>query len=392
VGQDPAAGSGTNEDAISLFLKTAPVHKPGTVFLYNNQGSFTLAAIVQQVTGQSEFDYLMPRIFKPLGIRGIDWELTPQGINRGAGGLRLRTEDMAKFGQLLLQGGMWNKQQLIPAAWVKEATSFKIESRDPGNKRPKERNDWEQGYCYQMWRTRDNGVRLDGAGGQFVIIYPDKDAVVVLTASARSTQDELDLVHNYLVPSIKSDKPLPQNTDLYNQIVTRGKSLAIKPPFKVSSNSESEAKISGREFMLPDNEYKIQSVYFTFKNGVCDFAIKRDNQITVIKAGLDNWKMSNTVLSSLLAPPTAPTLRSIDANYTIPLTLIRAGARYSWTDPNTLEITARFVEAGNGSQTITCTFSGSGASLAVTLAPRTETTTQAAPAQQVRLRGTIVSL
>ena len=64
-----------------------------------------LSAIVQQVTGETVFDYLMPRFFKPLGIRGIDWDLNPQGINLGMIGLRLRTEDLAKFGLLAVLGG-----------------------------------------------------------------------------------------------------------------------------------------------------------------------------------------------------------------------------------------------------------------------------------------------
>ena len=76
--------------------------------------TFMLSAIVQQVTGETVFDFLMTRIFKPLEIRGIDWDLNPQGINLGMIGLRLHTEDLAKFGQLLLQEGMWNKKQTDP--------------------------------------------------------------------------------------------------------------------------------------------------------------------------------------------------------------------------------------------------------------------------------------
>ena len=138
VGQDPAAmGAGAEEDWITAFLKNEPVHKPGTVFKYNNMATFMLSAIIQQVTGETLFDYLKPRIFDPLNIHGIDWDKNPQGINLGMIGLRLRTEDLAKFGQLLMQNGKWNNRQLIPETWVKEATSFKIESNDPSNKTPK---------------------------------------------------------------------------------------------------------------------------------------------------------------------------------------------------------------------------------------------------------------
>jgi CubicO group peptidase (beta-lactamase class C family) len=397
VGQDPEPRSmGNNGDWITTFLSSEPVHKPGTVFKYNNMATFMLSAIVQQVTGQTLFDYLKPRIFQPLGIRGMDWDLNPQGINLGMIGLRLRTEDLAKFGQLLLQGGIWNKRQLIAGEWVKAATTLKIESNDPSNKRPKESNDWAQGYCYQMWRTRDKGFRLDGMAGQFVLIYPDKDVVIVLTSNTRSTQDELNLVHNYLIPAIKSERSIPENPELYNQVLQRQSTLSIKPQFTAILKSELEAKISGREFLLTTNEYRIESVYFKFTDDECSFAIKRDNQIATIKAGFELWKISNSPLTSLLSPPRNNPSKSIGANYEVPQSVVKAGTMYSWTDPNTLEITARFVENDLGSQTVVCTFSGMGESIGVTLSQKSPSFAMmrpgGAPQPQVLLRGTLIDL
>ncbi len=328
VGQDPEPRAmGTSGDWITAFLKSAPINKPGTVFKYNNMATFMLSAIVQQVTGQTIFDYLQPRIFKPLGIRGIDWDLNPQGINLGMIGLRLRTEDMAKFGQLLMQNGVWNGKQLLPKEWIKEATSFKIESNDPGNKRPKDLNDWAQGYCYQMWRGRNNSVRLDGMAGQFVMLFPDKDAFVVLTANARNTQNELNLIHNYLIPAIKSDKALPGNPGLNNELQKKQAALSLKPTTAAGlSKSEFESKISGKEFDLPQNNNNIQSVYFTFNEDGCSFALKRDDNISFIKSGQDSWKISNALSSSLLAPPRSAS-KSVDANYKILQPIIKVASQ-----------------------------------------------------------------
>ena len=396
VGQAQESRSmGNNGDWITSFLGNEPVNKPGTVFRYNNMATFMLSAIVQQVTGQTLFEYLKPRIFYPLGIRGMDWDLNPQGINLGMIGLRLRTEDLAKFGQLLLQGGMWNKKQLIPAEWVKTATSFKIESNDPSNKRPKETYDWGQGYCYQMWRTRDNGVRLDGMAGQFVLIYPDKDAVIVLTANARNTQSELDLVHNYLIPAIKSGSSVPQNPESYKKVVQIQGNLAIKPQFTATSKSELEKRVSGKEFMLSSNELKIESVYFNFTGDHCSFAIKRDEQITTIRAGLEEWISTNSPFTSLLNPPRSNISKSIDANYAVPQPVNKVAAMYAWTEPNTLEITARFVENDLGSQTIVCNFSGMGESLGVTLSQKSPLQLSrpgALQQPQVLLRGTLIDI
>ncbi len=392
VGQDPEPRAmGTAGDWMNVFLSSAPIHKPGTIFKYNNMATFMLSAIVQQVTGQTVFDYLQTRIFKPLAIRGIDWDLNPQGINLGMIGLRLKTEDLGKFGQLLLQNGVWNGKQLIPKEWVKEATSLKIPTSLSTNKDSLSRSDWGQGYCYQMWRGRNNTVRLDGMAGQFVVLIPDKDAIVVLTANARNTQDELNLIHNYLIPAIKSEKPLPENSQLSN-LQKKEAMLNLKPFSTAIPKSELESKISEKEFILEKNVNNIQSVYFTFKGNECTFAIKRDDNISIVKCAAEGWKFSNTASSSLLAPPRAVS-KSIDANYKLLQPVTRVATSYSWTNRNTLELTARFVEESLGSETIVCKFSEFNGNLNVSIEQKAAGSMmgmQGPPASP--LRGTLIKI
>jgi len=397
VGQEtPGMGGGADEDWITGFIGNEPDHKPGTVFKYNNMATFMLSAIVQQVTGQTLFEYLKPRIFDPLSIRGMDWDKNGQGINLGMIGLRLVTEDLAKFGQLLMQNGKWNNRQLLPDSWVKEATSFKIESDDPSNKMPRELNDWAQGYTYQMWRGRNNSVRLDGMAGQFVILFPDRNAIVVMTANARNTQEQLNMVHNYLVPAIISSKSIPSDPASYNELLKRQSSLAIKPPASKVSDSPFARTISGKEFILQDNEYQIQSVYFAFTGNECSFGIKRNNQVSVIKAGLGSWIITNTRTASPLAPPRAAASKSIDAAYLVPRPVIKAGSVFAWTDPSTLEITARYVEESLGAQTIVCRFSETNGVVSVTIGPGTAPGLIGSPGRiqppAVQLRGRLVTL
>ena len=396
AGQDPEPRAmGSSGDWIKKFLETKPAHKPGTVFMYNNMASFMLSAIVQQVTGEPIFNYLMPRIFKPLGIRGIDWDLNPQGINLGMIGLRLRTEDLAKFGQLLLNDGLWNKKQLIPKEWVKEATAFQIKNSTSTDEKQNSLSDWAQGYAYQMWRGRNNTVRLDGMAGQFVVLIPDKDAIVVFTANARDTQKELNLMHDFLIPAIKSDKALSPNPTLQQEIQKRTNQLNINSELSASSETSLESKISKKEFILDNNDYNIQSVYFIFNNQECTFALKRDNNISNIKAGLKDWKISNTFSTSLLAPNRNNFSKSIDANYSIPQPVIKLGTKFSWTDKNTLEITGRFVEESLGAETIVCKFSERNGNIGISIEPK-------APAMQgrnpfgmrrvVTLRGSLIKI
>lgn len=350
TGQEAEPRRGQNDDWIRSFLAKAPVDKPGTVFRYNNTATFMLSAIVQQVTGETLYDYLKPRIFDPLGMKNIDWDLNNQGINLGMIGLRLHTEDMAKFGQLLLQKGKWNGKQLIPETWVAEATSKKIDSHGGNEKMPPETNDWVQGYCYQMWRCRNNGVRLDGMAGQFVLILPDQDAVIVLTANAQNTQKELDLAWNYLLPAIKSSSPIAEDSVAYKSMLAKSASL-ILPPFAVTSAASTlPERISGKTIELDENNYGIKELILTFRKDDCLITYKREAGSQAVKAGLNSWSYSDTYLTSLLSPQRPPAQKSRDANYTIVQPSIRVAAGYCWTDENTMELTARFVEETLGSE------------------------------------------
>jgi CubicO group peptidase (beta-lactamase class C family) len=393
VGQDPEPRvMGSNSDWMNSFMKSVPVYKPGTVFKYNNTATFMLSAIVQQVTGQTVFDYLKPRIFLPLAIRGIDWDLNPQGINLGMIGLRLKTEDMAKFGQLLLQKGVWNGKQLLPKEWIQEATSLKIPTVTKGNPDSIKMSDWGHGYCYQMWRGKNNTVRLDGMGGQFVVLIPDKDAVVVLTANARNTQDELNLVHNYLIPAIKSEKPLPENPELQSSLRTKETMLSLKPFVAAAQKSELESKISGKEFVMEKNIHNIQSIYFSFIGAECSFALKRDDNISIVRCLQDGWKWSITGSSSLLASP-RPVSKSIDANYKLLQPVIRVASGYSWTNKNTLELTARFVEESLGSETVVCKFSEFNGNLNISIEQKPGGGMMGMPGQAATpLRGSLIKI
>lgn len=196
-------------DWVETFLSLPVEHKPGTFFIYNTFGTYMLSAIVQKVTGEKIVDYLTPRLFDPLDIETPKWLESPQGINTGGWGLYLKTEDMAKMGILFLNEGKYNGKQIMPAQWSKEASSKQVSSV-PGNyKIPKEKeekelaeNDWFQGYCFQMWRGRHNTYRADGMKGQFIIVIPDRNAVVVTTANANKMKELMNMIWDYILPAL----------------------------------------------------------------------------------------------------------------------------------------------------------------------------------------------
>ena len=212
---DPTASVRNGDgDWIEGFLAYPVTHEPGTRFCYNSLGTYVLSAIVQKQTGQTVLDYLTPRLFEPLGIEGMRWEKSPQGICCGGWGLYLKTEDLAKMGQLLLQKGKWKGKQLLPASWVEEASREQVPCTPAGMKPAdaerrglnRQNSDWVQGYGYQMWRCRHNAFRADGAAGQYIVVLPDVDAVIVNTAHAGNMWAELQLVWDYLLPALEKNR------------------------------------------------------------------------------------------------------------------------------------------------------------------------------------------
>ncbi len=218
-------------------------------------------------------------------------------------------------------------------------------------------SDWGQGYCYQMWRGRNNTVRLDGMGGQFVVLIPDKDAMVVLTANAKNTQDELNLIHNYLIPAIKSEKPLPENSDLVSTLQKKEAMLNLKPfNMPLHQNQNWNQEFQKKSSLLK----KIPTISSRYILPLAEVNAALPSKgmiiISIVKCSADGWKLSKSASQSLLASSRVVS-KSIDANYKVQQPVIRVATSYSWTDKYTLELTARFIEESLGSETIVCKFS-----------------------------------
>ena len=207
-GHDTEPKSVHGAPTVKEFLAHPFVYPPGTHFQYNTMGTYTLSAIVTKVTGQTVLDFLRPRLFEPLGIENPEWDRSPEGYSLGGYGLKLRTEDIAKFGQLYLQQGEWHGKRLIPREWVEQATSKQVpnEQQDHAKIGP----DWQQGYGFQFWRCTHDAFRGDGAGGQFCVVMRDQDAVVAITAQTGDMQGELNAIWDQLLPAFQS-QALPEN-------------------------------------------------------------------------------------------------------------------------------------------------------------------------------------
>ncbi len=267
---------------VEVFLALDVEHKPGTHFVYNSGATFMLSAILQKVTGQTVLDFLTPRLFEPLGIDNPTWESNPQGINMGGWGLKVKTKDIAKLGQLYLQKGMWNGRRILTEEWVQAASS----KQSSNGSNPD--SDWEQGYGYQFWRSRHNNYRGDGAFGQYCIVMPDYDAVLAITSGLGDMQKPMNLVWDILLPAMQSE-PLPENPQTQKKLQEKLTTLQLNTVAGEAS-SKIAKKVSGKTFVVQPNEQGLQSVRFDFKKNV--FTVQSTQGERLLSPGYQEWTTS----------------------------------------------------------------------------------------------------
>lgn len=333
---------------VQSFLAAPIVHEPGTFYVYNTTATYMLSAIVQKTTGKTVLEFLKPRLFEPLKIEGADWEVSPQGINTGGYGLRIRTEDIAKFSQLYLNKGKWHGKQIIPEAWV-EASSKKqwtFTSNPFGGKTPQEVDDWQQGYGYQFWRTQHNGFRSDGLYGQFGIIMPDQKTVIAITEESFNTQKTLNFIWDILLPGLQNNA-LSANSAGNQQLKAQLKGLQVKFPAAAATSAIANT-VSAKKFMLDDNTLGVKAVTFNFSPNSCEFIVHHDGGDRKLHFGMNTWeKAKNGILVNSQLPFPVASLPDVP-------TAVAGNA--TWKDANTLFLDIRPVETVN-SDTITCNFS-----------------------------------
>ena len=281
---------------IKTFLAQAVPFKPGTHFLYNTSATYMLSAIVQKVAGLTVLDYLKPRLFEPLGIEHPTWEASPQGISTGGYGLSIRTEDIAKFGQLYLQKGKWQGKQLVPESWVEAATARQTSNGSS----PK--SDWDQGYGYQFWRCRNGAYRGDGAFGQYCIVLPEQDAVIAITSGVKDMQGVLNLVWDKLVPALKSSSLSPDD-EAATKLAQTLKGLSLRPVV----GSDSVAKGSGKTYLFPANDRKLESIMIEGdpKGDAVTIVAKFGGVEKRITCGRDGWRKGRLAWGSSPEQPVA---------------------------------------------------------------------------------------
>jgi CubicO group peptidase (beta-lactamase class C family) len=281
TGHQSEPGRSPDEPWTKTFLTHPVPFKPGTHFLYNTSATYMASAIVQKATGMTVLDYLKPRLFEPLGIEHPTWEASPQGITTGGYGLSIRTEDIAKLGQLYLQKGNWNGKQLVPKSWIGAATARQTSN----GSNPK--SDWDQGYGYQFWRCRHGAYRGDGAFGQYCIVLPKQDSVVAITSGVRDMQAVLNLVWEKLLPALQNDS-LPADDQASEKLRQMLAHLSLRP---VDGTANAE-HVSDKTFVFSENQRKLESITLKFSDpsGPTTLTARFDGIDQQIVCGKSQWQ------------------------------------------------------------------------------------------------------
>ena len=293
------------------FLSQPVEHQPGTHFVYNSGATYMLSAIIQQLTGATLLEYLWPRLLTPLGIESATWETCPRGINTGGWGLNIRTADIARFGQMYLQKGVWQGVRILPEAWVEAASTSHVANHGPNI-------DWAQGYGYQFWRCRHGAYRGDGAFGQYCVIMPEQDAVLAINSGLDDMQPPLDLVWEHLLPAMQA-APLPEDRAAQSALAHKLAQLAL-PVQQGKATSRLAAEVSGRTYVFEKNDQDVDAITLDVRENGATLTIKDCNGTHQIAAGYGEWlKGTSTIFRGTVYSTAASGAWTSDDTYVLRL-------------------------------------------------------------------------
>lgn len=165
-------------DIMKRFFEERETWPHGTHWYYDNSGWYMLSRMVEKTSGMNLRDFLVPRLFEPLGIDTPKWELCDLGHTLGLAGLHLNAGEIARVGEVIMHDG----EGIIPEDYVREMK--KVKTDNSMNTQKFATKDHLSGYGYGLWMCRYPGTyRMDGAFGNYCVMLPGKDAVVCLVSN-----------------------------------------------------------------------------------------------------------------------------------------------------------------------------------------------------------------
>ena len=250
---------------IGEWFSTPPTHPAGTVFMYNTTCTNLLCAIIERISGGTLMEYLYPRMLEPIGFTpGCACIKGTWGYSWSGSGIICTPGDLAKVAMLCMNGGVWDGRRLISESFIKEAVSKQtdnyIANDDPEH---------QQGYGYQIWRTRFNGFGFFGMGTQLAVALPDKDLLLITTGDTQGTTGgSASVLRSFwetVVPSV-IDGVLPEDRSAQQELEDALNDVGL---LKMKGAAESPVvnNISGKTYRLFDNTNGWKTARFEFGGG-----------------------------------------------------------------------------------------------------------------------------
>lgn len=236
-------------DWVQYTLEGPMAAAPGAVFNYSTGNYHLLSAIVQQVAGMSALDYARQKLFGPLGISDVQWASDPQGITTGGMGLRLTVDDLVKLGQLYLQKGIWNGQQIVSPAWVEISTT-----------------PYTDHYGYGWW-IEAKYFFAAGYGGRLVFVVPEYDLVAVIVGGFPTSGNiAAQLLEQFIIPAVQSLNPLPENPAAVEQLIAVIGAVEHPKPAVVPPLPDMAQLVTDRRYKLDANPFDWEAFSLSFEH------------------------------------------------------------------------------------------------------------------------------
>lgn len=333
-------------DWVDYYLSRPLVATPGSRYSYDSIETYLLSAVVQKVTGKNVLQLLNERVFGPMGITDVEWERCPNGIITGGWGIYMSALSQAMFGQLLLNKGAWNGRQLVSQKWIDEMMSVHV---------VRDAND----YGYQIWLCEYPGAwRADGAFGQYIIVVPQKNMVVVLNQCSRSKGwPERGYIWNTVVKNCFNCAI--ETTPAQLEALSQYEKTASLPVLKGDKLNDVAKKYNNKTIKLPKNKLGWKKVTFSFPDDA-DYQLiveEADGKTSNIALGYGNWAKSQLAGFPHYSIGAKNRFSGISGPF-------YTGACYAWQGDNTLQAKIHYT---NWVTSILLTFDFSGDSPAITV-------------------------
>tara|TARA_R110000868_G_scaffold172010_1_gene407798 strand:- start:1835 stop:3358 length:1524 start_codon:yes stop_codon:yes gene_type:complete len=300
-GLDWMEDAGPSPFDLESWNKTPMRDTSGEIFEYNTAMTHMMSAILTKATGVSTERFANKWLFKPLGITNYQWTKSNDGIYHGGFDIFLTPRDMAKFGYLYLRNGQWNEKQIVPNEWVKESTTKKVNI-------PVEVA-YAEGLNYgYWWWIQEKGYMAWGSGGQYIIVNPDLDLVIVITAT--DGFDDINLyakfmrqfLENYIYSAVISNAPIPAKPLILEKLTNRVKELE-NPKIAFEQMPKIAGVVSSKNYILDKNDIGFQSTSFIFSDSTCIWEYNIGGHPINLKVGLNGNYLINDIGYSMGVNP-----------------------------------------------------------------------------------------